>query len=53
VKAHLQFAQATTQTQNCKRAYTFAIRKKNYFLKSLPSKIFKTAITQAKQTKKE
>lgn len=31
---------------------TFANRRKNYFLKSLPSKIFKTTNTQAKQTEK-
>jgi hypothetical protein len=48
----LQFAQTNAQTQNCKRAFTFATRRKNYFLKSLPSKIFKTANTQAKQTEK-
>ena len=46
----MQFTQANAQTKNCKRASTFATRKKNYFLKSLPSKIFKTANTQAKQT---
>jgi hypothetical protein len=49
----LQFAQANAQTKNCKRASTFATRRKNYFLKSLPSKIFKTANTQAKQTENE
>ena len=49
----MQFAQANAQTKNCKRASTFATRRKNYFLKSLPSKIFKTANTQAKQTENE
>jgi len=49
----LQFTQANAQTKNCKRASTFATRRKNYFLKSLPSKIFKTANTQAKQTENE
>jgi hypothetical protein len=47
----LQFAQANAQTKNCKRASTFATRRKNYFLKSLPSKNFKTADTQARQKK--
>jgi hypothetical protein len=46
----LRFAQANAQTKNCKRAFTFATREKNYFLKSLPSKFFKTADTQARQT---
>jgi len=45
----LQFAQANAQTKNCKRAFTFAAQGKNYFFKSLPSKNFKTADTQAKQ----
>jgi hypothetical protein len=49
----LQFAQDNTQTKNCKRAFTFATQRKNYFLKSIPSKIFKTANTQAKQTENE
>jgi hypothetical protein len=49
----LRFAQANAQTKNCKRAFTFATRRKNYFLKSLPSKIFKTAETHALQTKTE
>lgn len=46
------FAIRTSQCtdQKCKRASTFATERKNYFLKSLPSKIFKTANTQAKQT---
>jgi|GEM_PF-3454212 len=33
--------------KNCKRASTFANQKKNYSLKSLSSKIFKTANKQA------
>jgi hypothetical protein len=44
---------ANARTRNCKRASTFATRRKNYFLKSLPSKIFKTANTQARQKKTE
>ena len=46
----MQLAQANAQTKNCKRASTFATRRKNYFLKSLPSKIFKTANTQTNKT---
>lgn len=41
-QAHLQFTQAKAQTKNCKKASVFPIRKKNYFLKFLPFKIFKT-----------
>jgi hypothetical protein len=44
---------ANAQTKNCKRASIFASRRKNYFSKSLPSKFFKTANTQAKQTETE
>jgi len=52
VYAHLQFAQANAQTKNRKRASTFSTRRENYFLKSLPSKNFKTANAQARQTSK-
>lgn len=40
LQAHLQFAQADTQTKNCKRACKFAIEEKLFFKISFPSKIF-------------
>jgi hypothetical protein len=49
----LQFAQANAQTKNCKRASTFTTQRKNYFSKSLPPKIFKTANTQNRQKENE
>jgi len=49
------FAILTSQhtDQNCKRASTFATRRKNYFLKSLASKIFKTANAQSRQKNRQ
>jgi|GEM_PF-1287659 len=49
----LRFAQAYAQTKNCKRASSLTTRRKNYFLKFLPSKIFKTDNALAKQTEND
>jgi len=49
------FAIRTSQRTDQKLQKSFHLYhpKENYFLKSLPSKIFKTANTQAKQTENE
>ena len=48
------FAIRTSQRsdQKLQKSFHLCHPKENYFLKSLPSKIFKTANTQAKQTEK-
>ena len=49
------FAIRTSQRtdQKLQKSFHLCHPKENYFLKSLPSKIFKTASTQAKQTENE
>jgi len=46
LQAHLQFAQAVTQTKNCKRACKFPTQEKLFLKISFPSKNFKNANTQ-------
>jgi hypothetical protein len=42
----LQFAEANAQTKKCKRAFTSAARRKNYFSNTFPLNIFKPADTK-------
>jgi hypothetical protein len=49
LQAHLQFAQADTQTKNCKRACKFTTEEKIFFKIPPLLKFFKTATTQPTQ----
>jgi len=53
IHTHLQAAQADTNAKACKRVCPPNAEKKNYFLKSLLSKNFKTADTKAKKIENE
>jgi len=49
----LRFAQASAQNKKLQKSFHPCHPKENYFLKSFPTKIFKTANTLAKQTENE
>ena len=49
LQAHLQFAQADTQSKNCKRTCKFATEEKLFFNNPLPIIFFKTASAQPTQ----